>query len=423
MRRRLLFVLALLAGTAAVASMLPAEAGSRHDRVVSANPVNWTPHVLDGIVHAITVVGDQVVVGGDFSRVSEADGSETLIRRHLFAFDRDTGEINHSFDPDVNRPVLALAPGDDGTVYAGGSFDTVNDADQAGLTRLRLSNGWRHSESRNLMAEGGEVRALARKGRWLYVGGAFKTIGGREHHALARVDTGSDTVDSRFDFDIAEQRSGRLRLEHLAISPGGTRLVFNGTFTKVAGRTRHQIAMIDTGASPPRLANWSTDAFSQRCNPRFDTYLRDIDFAPDGSYFVVVTTGRRSGGGPTCDAAVRFETRATRSDQDPTWVNYTGGDSLYAVAITGAAVYVGGHQRWLDNPEGDDDAGPGAKSRPGVGALSPRTGKALSWNPGRKPRGIGTQVLYANADGLWIGSDTEGLGGERHARLGMFPAP
>lgn len=35
--------------------------------------------------------------------------------------------------------------------------------------------------------------------------------------------------------------------------------------------------------------------------------------------------------------------------------------------------------------------------------------------------GIGTQTLLATSDGLWVGSDTEGLGGERHARIGLLP--
>ena len=44
----------------------------------------------------------------------------------------------------------------------------------------------------------------------------------------------------------------------------------------------------------------------------------------------------------------------------PTWINYTGGDTLHSVSATGAAVYVQGHQRWLNNKFGVNDAGPGA---------------------------------------------------------------
>jgi len=121
-----------------------------------------------------------------------------------------------------------------------------------------------------------------------------------------------------------------------------------------------------------------------------------------------------------CDTAARFETYRT-GVVPPTWVNHTGGDTLLAVTVTGPAVYVGGHQRWLDNPYGHKNAGPGAVDRPGIGALDPVTGKALPWNPTRKPRGEGVRALVATPGGLLVGSDTSYLGHEYHARIGMFP--
>jgi hypothetical protein len=120
-----------------------------------------------------------------------------------------------------------------------------------------------------------------------------------------------------------------------------------------------------------------------------------------------------------CDSAARFEV-AGRGRHNPTWVNRTGGDSLYAVAVTGSAVYVGGHQRWMNNPYGRESAGPGAVSRPGIAALDPRTGRALSWNP-TKDRGVGTRAIVATTTGLLIGSDTTRLAREYHGRIGMFP--
>jgi hypothetical protein len=148
-----------------------------------------------------------------------------------------------------------------------------------------------------------------------------------------------------------------------------------------------------------------------------------MDFAPDGSYFVVVTTGSYGGTSQLCDSAARWETNKTGAGQAPTWVNYTGGDTLLSVAVTGAAVYVGGHQRWQNNPQGRDFAGPGAVSREGLAALNPSsTGKglALSWNPTRT-RGHGVEALVATPTGLWVGSDTDQLGKEYHGRIGFFP--
>ncbi len=93
----------------------------------------------------------------------------------------------------------------------------------------------------------------------------------------------------------------------------------------------------------------------------------------------------------------------------PTWVDYSVGDSTYAIAITGAAIYGGGHTRWFNNPFAADNDGPGAVSREGVEALDPVNGLPLSWDPGRE-RGRGIFDMVATSDGLWIGSDTDRIG-------------
>ena len=43
-----------------------------HSVIVSANPADTTPHVLDGQVMAIVQIGDTVFVGGEFSQVERA---------------------------------------------------------------------------------------------------------------------------------------------------------------------------------------------------------------------------------------------------------------------------------------------------------------------------------------------------------------
>ncbi|GAA2411873.1 hypothetical protein GCM10010191_21600 [Actinomadura vinacea] len=65
--------------------------------------------------------------------------------------------------------------------------------------------------------------------------------------------------------------------------------------------------MIDL-APAPTLSSWATDDYSGECHPDYPTYMRDMDFSPDGSYFVVVTTGG-PGYGTTrlCDTAARWE--------------------------------------------------------------------------------------------------------------------
>ena len=140
--------------------------------------------------------------------------------------------------------------------------------------------------------------------------------------------------------------------------------------------------------------------------------MRDIDFSPDGSYFVghhhrCVRRRRGQRHDVRHDSALGDQRRSTGND--PTWVDYTGGDTTYGVAVTGGAVYIGGHMRWQNNPFQGDQAGPGAVPREGIAALDPVNGLPLSWNPGRT-RGVGAQALFATPPGLWVGSDTTKIG-------------
>lgn len=417
MRRRLLAAVTLVC--AAVACAHPATADLAQSSVVSTNPVDYTPHVLDGTVWTMTVVGDTVVVGGAFTKVADSSRKNTYARKNIFAFDLDDGTIR-SFAPEVDGAVYSLAPGADGTVYAGGAFKTVNGTAQRGLTRLEVGDGKRVS-SFTAKINWGDVRALATRGSRLYAAGTFSAINGVDRSALARLYADSGSVDSAFDAKLAAPGLSRTRVEHFDISPDGRRLVAVGAILKAGGYDRTQVAMFEVGGSSATLVNWYTDAYKPQCMKGFDTYLRQVKFSPDGSYFVVAATGRASSPVKLCDSAARFETGGS-GRHNPTWVQRTGGDSLYAVAVTGSAVYLGGHQRYFDNPNGTDakGPGPGAISRPGIGAVSPSNGRALSWNPTRT-RGVGVRCLVTLPNGLLVGSDTDQLGKEYHGRIGLFP--
>ncbi|WP_150238273.1 delta-60 repeat domain-containing protein [Nocardiopsis quinghaiensis] len=413
-------MLLLPVGAATAASAAPAGPAAPpadHSRVVGEQPVHWTPHVLDGTVKDILRIGDTVVAAGDFSKVAEAGGGRTRSVHNLFAFEHGTGRIVRGFSPSVDGTVVSLAPGPGGTVVIGGEFGSVNGRASQGLARLSLRDG-RSAPWFRASLDGGTAHRIASDGEHLYVGGGFSGVNGVERTALARLDARTGSVDEGFAPRVSDQRRGSLRVHELALSPDGRRLVVNGTFTKVDGEDRYQIAMIDTADGS--LTPWSTSAYEADCDySLMQTYMRQMDFSPDGSYFAVVTAGGPEVKPGLCKSAARFENTDT-PDSEPTWSNKTGGDSLYSVEITSSAVYVGGHQRWMDNPEGALNPGPGSVAREGIAAVDPGTGKALAWNPGRA-RGHGVEALHATSDGLYVGSDTERLADEYHARLGMFP--
>jgi hypothetical protein len=125
--RRLVAVVASLAASAGVlvavqGSSLGAAAAPADTQLVSANPVNWTPKVLDGRVLAVKRIGNVVVVGGSFTQIQDVTSGAPIINRpYLFAFDAITGLIlpNWNPAPDAQVDALVAAPGGN-AIYVSG---------------------------------------------------------------------------------------------------------------------------------------------------------------------------------------------------------------------------------------------------------------------------------------------------------------
>jgi hypothetical protein len=417
--------LLLAAAVAVLATCVPpVRAKVAHQVVVSANPADNTPHVLDGEVLSITRVGGKVIVGGMFKQVREAGTQVILDRHNLFSFDAATGAIDPAFDPSPDARVEAVDASYDGqSVFAGGFFNRAGGAATPLLAKLDVATG-RAVAGFNSAFTGTSVQDLMVYGNTVFAGGAFSAVNGVNRSALAAVDATTGAVDTGINLPFTDPRKDVVKVEKLDVSPDGTRLIAGGNFTKVAGDDRYQIAMVDLSVRPARLANWQTDRFKPPCNQFFATYVRDVDIAPDGSYFVVVTNGAYNKG-TLCDSASRWEMGATGTGLQPTWVDPSGGDTFTAVAVSGAAIYVGGHMRWMNNPYPNHTGptatpGRGAVPRMGIAALDPLNGLPLSWNPGRA-RGGGAFALVASNEGLWVGSDTDEFGGEFHGRVALCP--
>ena len=388
-----------------------------HPAVVSENPADTTPHIiLDGVsqnVYAFEQIGRTMYAGGRFDQVQDPSMTTIYSRQNFVAFDSQTGVIsplNLSFD----GLVTAIEASEDGTaLFISGAFSEVNGITRRGLAKYDLVN----DRIDPTFAPTGMRTVSDIK----LANGSLIAAGNFSKHLIAMDPiTGEDL--GTIDLTVAGvvDSTDETRVKEIAISPDGTRLVATGNFATVNGQNRRRAFMVNLG-STSTLSTWYAPRFAVDCAARSRLIsAQGVDFSPDGSYFVVVATGGPTGTNGICDAAARFETANVSSTVEPTWINWTGGDTLYSVAVTGAAVYVGGHQRWLDNPYGRDSAGLGAVSRPGIGAIDPVTGQALAWNP-TKSRNHGTMVLFATPDGLWVGSDGERFGREDHVGIGFAP--
>jgi len=424
-----------LAATALVGLLLgtgiPAYGSEPLPQVVSEIPAAYTPHIAtDGtgprplaLAVGQSQDGTTTYIGGRFQLAENADRSTTYPRDNIMAFDAQAGSIT-PFAPDLNAPVFAiLGVGD--SVYVGGEFSTVNGADRPALVKLDASTGAIDTTFNPTAIPGGRVSEIRLVNGRLLVAGTFKD-------KLLALDpaTGADT--HYVNIPVTGQlplTTSKTEVYRFAVNPQGTRLVAVGNFTAVNGENRQRAFMLRLGASAASLHPWYYTPLDRKCRsdaPARQAYLDDVDFSPDGSYFVFASTGFvpvtiKGIGMALCDAAARFET-GIRSPTRPTWINYTGGDTLHSVAVTGAAVYVQGHNRWLDNPFGRNSAGPGAVDRKGIGAIDPGTGMALPWNP-VKPAAQGGQDFLATTTGLWVVSDSTRFNREYHRGIAFAPLP
>jgi len=397
-----------------------------HPTVVSTDPSNLTPHLAadnTGVRPRVLAYGEidnTMYVGGIFHNIEDRRRQTTVGRDHLFSFDIPTGNIS-SFAPNVNGPVWSIVT-TPGAVFIGGDFTTVNGVPQRGLAKLNPMTGNLDPDFDSPFNTGRVTEMHMVRGR-LVVAGSFP----RKLIALNTTTGNGTTYITTSITGSVPLTNENTNVFKFAVDPSQTHLVAVGNFTQVDGSQRVRAFMLNLGGTSATLSPWRYPPFATKCSTNTasrQSYLEDVDFSPDGSYFVFASTGFVPSTTAeletmVCDAAARFETNIM-SPTKPTWINYTGGDTLHSVVATGAAVYVQGHSRWLNNKFGRDSAGPGAVERPGGGAINPDTGLALPWNP-VMANNVGGFDFLVTSSGLWLGRDGNRIGGEYHRGIAFMP--
>ena len=388
-----------------------AVADARVDAVVPAaalpRSLLRTPVTGTSAVYALSRAGGDLLVGGDFS-----DYGLTK-RERLAAFDLATGALDAGFDPGVDGEVNVVKGSADGrSVYVGGAFTTAGGAAHRNLAKLDLATGQPVQAFEASTDSFVKDLAVAPDGRALYVGGAFEHVNGVPNAKLAAVDPTSGAPLAGFRVPLTEPTNDSTEggVRALALTPDGRRLVVIGNFRKVAGLDRPLVAVVDVSGDTAAVTEWRTSVYEQPCSAGRVGKMRDVDVAPDGSTFYVVTSGHFYY--PACDTLNAFSLVPATNAQ-PLWTAKIG-DTIESVAATGGAVYIGGHFRYL---EAETQTLP----RFQVAAVDPRDGSALNWAPNADGfRGVMT--IESEPAGVFLGTDGDIVGGVPHGRLALFPS-
>jgi hypothetical protein len=403
--------------TIAVGFAAPASAAAGP---VSSRPASGTPQLAytgtTEQVRKLLQCGGMMYAVGSFTSI-EWNGT-TYSRHNAFRFSASSPFTVSSWNPHVNGRVNSIALSSDCSVaYLGGKFTSVHGTAVKNIAAVRTSTGavittFKHSAN-------GQVETLLRYGRHLLTGGYFTSINGSSAHkymASLNLSTGKDdgfvhlNISGHYQYCGANRCAARnaTRIYNQQLSHSGSLELVEGDFTSVGGKSRQQIFMLNLGGSSAVVTGWTSGSFYQHCWFTEPFYLQAASWSPDDSTIYTATTGFHlynwNKSFPLtglCDTAAAFP--ATRQKVTHKWLNYTGCDSLYSTAADASTAYFGGHERWSENADGCDFAGPGAINAPGMEGLSPSSGR-LTFNPTRS-RGLGADDMLITRAGLWIASD------------------
>jgi len=396
------------------------------------------PQITNGEIWDIEVVGNRAFVAGSFtSAVNRAGNDATVTQPGLMAFNLSTGLIDTTFRPTFGEGgVNAVEASPNGQrLYVVGSFNTVNGVTMRKIASLNLTTG---APIAGFQANGNsQANALAVTNTTVYAGGRFSTVNGRARVGLVAVDGATGEVDMGFDNQLSGGMgtNGALTVQQLKLTHDSSKLLVVHTARRIDGQDRYGVGLIDTASK--ELLPWHTKLWED--NLQYVGGIQRIyagDIAPNDEWFVV-SSGSGGDRPPINDTAIAFDIDGG-ANMEPRWISRAF-DSIYSVAITERAVYIGGHFQWNESPTapdpwpGLDDVGYGTGQglaayalgdavvrRDHLGALNPADGKALEWYSGSQSF-EGNKAMEATSQGLLTGGDTLRQGGSAVGRVAFFP--
>jgi hypothetical protein len=391
----------------------------------SVTPVSGTPALVltkkTQVVRQLVQCGTRMYAVGTFRKLKQ--NGKRIKRQNAFSFKATAPYTMTRWHPRVNGVVNSIAFNGNHCkrAYLGGEFTKVGKRKKTNLVEVTTRKG---SVVRRFKAKPNlAVETLLVWHNHLLTGGFFNTLNGKAKHkffASLSPKTGKDDgylslhISGNYHYKNAKgipTSDNPSRVFGMQLSHRGTRLLVEGDFKRLGGQSRQQVAMLNLHRKHARINHWHATEFNHKCAVNQPFYAKAGAWSPDDKHVYFGTTGFAPNSGPgsvasgpragLCDAASAFPAKARKVKHQ--WINYAGCDSLFSVAADRNDVYIGGHERWVNNKLECNKMSPKAKDAEGMAGLSPRNG-ALVYDPTRS-RGFGADDMLITRAGLWIASD------------------
>jgi N-acetylneuraminic acid mutarotase len=291
---------------------------------------------VSGGVYALAVVGNEVVVGGEFTSA----GGVSANRVARFNTQTNTWSSLGMFSSNgVNDVVNALAVvGNE--VVVGGLFTSAGGVSANGVARFNTqTNTWSSLGTGSSNGVNGEVRALAVVGNEVFVGGFFTSAGGVSANRVARFNTQTNTWSS-LGTGSSNGVSGGVNPYVNALAVVGDEVFVGGFFIEAGGVSANNVARFNTQTNTwSSLGTGSSNGVSGGSLPSVRALAVVGNEVVVGGFFT-------SAGGVSANGVARFNTQTnTWSSLGTGSSNGVGGISVpyvNALAVVGNEVFVGG---------------------------------------------------------------------------------
>ncbi|WP_374117236.1 hypothetical protein [Streptomyces sp. RKAG293] len=298
-----------------------------HSATATTPPVAITADDLstwqtNGIVWAFAQADGVVFAGGTFSAIrppGSAAGVNEQPAVNFAAFDTTTGAptgCHLSFTGGTGTVRALTVSPDHKTLYAGGSFGSVNGVGVSNLAAIDIATCTPRNDFH--VAVTATVRALTATSDTVYLGGDFQSVAGQTRGHLAAITTTGTLKPWTVDTDETARA--------VEVAADGTHVIVGGDFYTVNGANSHALAVVDatTGAVTKNYPNGFFDNTS---------VVKDI--VTDSTGFYVANEGT---GGGVFDGRTAFN----NSDWNQRWRDTCLG-ATQNLALYQSVLYSGSH--------------------------------------------------------------------------------